>query len=50
MFIKNAKNVTKTAIFSLQLGFTGDFVPDHSNFVYGSKLWHCFFLWLYQIC
>jgi len=50
-FNKDSKNMLKTIIFSLQVGFLGKFVPDcplklcFRHF----KLWHRFSHWLYQI-
>jgi len=48
-FNEDFKNLHKTVIFVLQVGFTGDFVPDFSvklclwYFIF----WHPFSLWLY---
>jgi len=39
-FNEDFKNLLKTVIFLLQVGFTGDFVPDFSFKLY---LWHFIF-------
>jgi len=50
-FNEDTRNVLKTVIFSLQVGFTGDFVPDCSIKLcfWQIKFWLCFSNWLYQI-
>jgi len=50
-FKKDSKNVIKTVIFSLQMGFTADFVPDCPFYLCFCqfKYWHRFSPWLYQI-
>jgi len=50
-FNEDFKNVLKTVIFSLQVGFTGDFVLDSSFKLcfWQFELWHRFAPWLYQI-
>jgi len=48
---EDSKNVLKTVIFSLQVGFTGDFVADCPLKLcfWQFKLWHRFYPWLYLI-
>jgi len=49
---KMCRNVcVKTIIFSLQVDFTDDFVPDcpFKLCFWQFKLWHRFSHWLYQI-
>jgi len=45
------KNVLKSVIFSLQVGFTCDFVPDclYKFCFWQFKVWHHFSPWLYWI-
>jgi len=45
----DSKNVLKTVIFLLQVGLTGNFVPDWAFKLYfwQFKFWHRFFPWLY---
>jgi len=50
-FNEDSKNVLKTVIFSLQVGFKGRFVIDclFKLCFYQFILWYCFSPWLYQI-
>jgi len=50
-FNEDSKNVIKTVIVSLQVGFIADFVPECSfkQCFWQFKFWHRFSPWLYQI-